>query len=251
MTTRWSASRAVSLGQFCLPFRFNRFHQIGPHYLDNSNPALNEIDNFGFTTPQDLKSYNQIPQAVGLYELPPYPALHDPSLHSLSLCTPPPPPQNSFTSTDSLVALSDSAPNFVQISRREFVCLLNGCNKHFTRISDLRRHHLSVHRKTSAFFCRFPLCNRAIRGFPRKDKRNDHEEKIHRREVLVPVSAPLLKLFKSGTDSLAFPRASSTITPHLSWTMCRVPIQQLSSVALLSMLSVLVTDPWASLSLYW
>ncbi|KAF2241685.1 hypothetical protein BU26DRAFT_524849 [Trematosphaeria pertusa] len=64
-------------------------------------------------------------------------------------------------------------------TRTSYICLYPNCNKRFSRIYDLRRHHRGKHEGTAEFTCRYPGCRRGIRGFPRKDKRDDHERKIH------------------------------------------------------------------------
>jgi hypothetical protein len=66
-------------------------------------------------------------------------------------------------------------------SARSFTCLADNCGRRFTRLSDLRRHHKSRHLQSMEYLCRASLvCSRATRGFSRKDKRKEHEWKIHR-----------------------------------------------------------------------
>ena len=61
------------------------------------------------------------------------------------------------------------------------ICLFNDCRTRCSRLSDLRRHHQTQHVRSIEYTCRAsPLCKRAKRGFPRKDKRNEHEWKIHK-----------------------------------------------------------------------
>ncbi|KAL1630727.1 hypothetical protein SLS54_000598 [Diplodia seriata] len=43
---------------------------------------------------------------------------------------------------------------------------------------DLERHQNNVHTQTKFFWCRYDGCGRG-RPFPRKDKRNEHERKVH------------------------------------------------------------------------
>jgi hypothetical protein len=62
-----------------------------------------------------------------------------------------------------------------------FTCVLDNCHKRISRLSDLPRHYESRHVRSNQYTCRAsPLCPRALRGFPRKDKRDDHERKVHR-----------------------------------------------------------------------
>jgi len=68
---------------------------------------------------------------------------------------------------------------FRTLGSNTFLCTFGGCGVYFTRISDLRRHHANKHARINNFFCRFPFCERCTRGFPRKDKRDEHERKVH------------------------------------------------------------------------
>jgi hypothetical protein len=72
-------------------------------------------------------------------------------------------------------------PQFRTIGQKAVICTYNNCGAQFTRRSDLRRHHNSVHLEAKTFFCGFNGCARAANGvgFSRKDKRNIHEKKIH------------------------------------------------------------------------
>ncbi|GME24401.1 hypothetical protein GTA08_BOTSDO04678 [Neofusicoccum parvum] len=61
----------------------------------------------------------------------------------------------------------------------KYFCLYQGCHSpFFKRIGDLERHQNNVHTQTKFFWCRSDECDRG-RPFPRKDKRNEHERKIH------------------------------------------------------------------------
>jgi hypothetical protein len=64
-------------------------------------------------------------------------------------------------------------------TKKIYVCTYKKCNKRFNRIHELHRHHRGTHEKILPFPCRTDGCARAKRGFPRKDKRNDHERKMH------------------------------------------------------------------------
>ncbi|KAF4541801.1 C2H2 domain containing protein [Lasiodiplodia theobromae] len=61
----------------------------------------------------------------------------------------------------------------------KYFCLHPGCrNPSFKRLGDLERHQNNVHAQTKFFWCRYSGCERG-RSFPRKDKRNEHERKVH------------------------------------------------------------------------
>src|SRR6266480_5254748 len=76
-------------------------------------------------------------------------------------------------------SISTVIPQYRALNRHDYICTYNGCNTHFTRISDLKRHHEAQHVRQNEYFCRFHGCRRMIRAFKRKDKRNEHEKKIH------------------------------------------------------------------------
>ncbi|KAL1632006.1 hypothetical protein SLS56_004051 [Neofusicoccum ribis] len=60
-----------------------------------------------------------------------------------------------------------------------YFCLHQGCHSPlFKRLGDLERHQNNVHTQTKFFWCRSDECDRG-KPFPRKDKRNEHERKIH------------------------------------------------------------------------
>jgi len=60
-----------------------------------------------------------------------------------------------------------------------YVCTYGDCNKKYSRMPDLRRHYRGSHLEDRRFKCRALGCERAIRGFPRRDKRDTHEKKMH------------------------------------------------------------------------
>jgi hypothetical protein len=72
-----------------------------------------------------------------------------------------------------------SQPAVQILGNKSFLCLYNKCASQFTRISDLKRHHFDKHVHVKYFYCRFAGCRRAKRGFSRKDKRDDHEKRVH------------------------------------------------------------------------
>jgi hypothetical protein len=62
---------------------------------------------------------------------------------------------------------------------RAFDCAYPYCGRRFARKQDLFRHERSVHHKDDTFACQIIQCPRFVRGFPRKDKRDEHERKVH------------------------------------------------------------------------
>ncbi|KAL0262540.1 hypothetical protein SLS55_001508 [Diplodia seriata] len=66
-----------------------------------------------------------------------------------------------------------------EMRNNKYFCLHAGCrNPSFKRLGDLERHQNNVHTQTKFFWCRYDGCDRG-RPFPRKDKRNEHERKVH------------------------------------------------------------------------
>jgi len=72
-----------------------------------------------------------------------------------------------------------SYPCLQILGEKSFKCIYNDCGSVFTRLSDLKRHHRGIHKRCVSFYCRFAGCQRARRGFSRKDKRDDHERRLH------------------------------------------------------------------------
>lgn len=65
------------------------------------------------------------------------------------------------------------------VTKKSYVCTYQQCNKEFSRIYDLHRHRRGIHERQAQFSCRYAGCPREVRAFPRKDKRDEHEKKIH------------------------------------------------------------------------
>ncbi|KAI4639507.1 uncharacterized protein J4E78_010918 [Alternaria triticimaculans] len=63
--------------------------------------------------------------------------------------------------------------------KRVYICTHTGCDKKYSRMPDLRRHYRGSHLDDRRFLCRALGCERAIHGFPRRDKRDVHEKKMH------------------------------------------------------------------------
>lgn len=53
------------------------------------------------------------------------------------------------------------------------------CNTVFARKSDLQRHIQTKHSQGHSHFCPFEDCDRSIEGYPRKDKLDEHNKKLH------------------------------------------------------------------------
>ena len=64
-------------------------------------------------------------------------------------------------------------------TKQVFACTYGACNNKYTRLQDLRRHHRGAHQGNHQFKCRASKCERAIRGFSRRDKRDSHEKSMH------------------------------------------------------------------------
>jgi uncharacterized Zn-finger protein len=60
-----------------------------------------------------------------------------------------------------------------------YVCTHENCNKKYSRMPDLRRHYRGAHQDDRRFKCRALGCERAVRGFPRRNKRDIHEQRMH------------------------------------------------------------------------
>ena len=84
-----------------------------------------------------------------------------------------------LASNESSSTSAISQPCLQILGKKSFKCIYNDCGSLFTRISDLKRHHQVIHERRVSFYCRFAGCRRAARGFCRKDKRDDHERRLH------------------------------------------------------------------------
>jgi hypothetical protein len=77
-------------------------------------------------------------------------------------------------------ANSFSNSTLIKLDNGRFQCTMDNCRRSFARKADATRHHRSKHLPVrDFFFCGWAGCERQLRGFPRKDKRDDHERKIH------------------------------------------------------------------------
>lgn len=79
----------------------------------------------------------------------------------------------------SLTADAIADISFRTETKTVYVCTYSDCNKTYSRMPDLRRHYRGSHLEDRQFKCRALGCERAIRGFSRRDKRDIHEKKMH------------------------------------------------------------------------
>jgi hypothetical protein len=78
-------------------------------------------------------------------------------------------------------ASDTSAIPFRIETKRVYICIFQNCNKRYGRLPELRRHQRGAHLDDRRWKCRITGCDRTTRGFPRRDKRDDHERKVHQR----------------------------------------------------------------------
>ncbi|KAK4447280.1 hypothetical protein QBC34DRAFT_382530 [Podospora aff. communis PSN243] len=71
----------------------------------------------------------------------------------------------------------------VQLADGTWRCAISTCNQTFKHHQELSRHHKSTRQQLQLYLCRSDGCERAIRGFARKDKRKDHEKVVHGSEL--------------------------------------------------------------------
>jgi hypothetical protein len=131
-------------------------------------PGFGSDHALGLLTPQppssNVDDLSKIPDFPATYA--PAPPIHDDNM------TPTPPPFIGH----------QQAPDDVQFhfkTKTVFICTYGNCNKEFGRKPELYRHHRSVHKTERPYKCRDTGCSRSVRGFPRTDKRDDHERKVH------------------------------------------------------------------------
>jgi len=89
---------------------------------------------------------------------------------------------------DSVPAKPDAVPikiGFV-LDNGRLSCSKPSCTRTFARVSDLKRHMKTIHGHSPQFWCRHADCRRSSsyqkassRPFTRRDKRDEHERKIH------------------------------------------------------------------------
>ena len=69
-------------------------------------------------------------------------------------------------------------------TKRVYICTHQDCNRKYGRLPELRRHQRGAHLDDRRWKCRSTGCERATRGFARRDKRDDHERKVHRQRAI-------------------------------------------------------------------
>lgn len=76
-------------------------------------------------------------------------------------------------------AATPTPPRYHVRTKKVFVCAWPHCGKEYSRRPDVERHHRGAHQFLDHHKCRKLGCERAIRGFSRKDKRGSHEQVMH------------------------------------------------------------------------
>ncbi|KAK4222447.1 hypothetical protein QBC38DRAFT_81903 [Podospora fimiseda] len=79
------------------------------------------------------------------------------------------------------VVSSSNNSSWIKLDNGKFKCNFNNCGRSFTRKADANRHYKLKHEVTGrdSFLCQWEGCERRLRGFSRKDKRDEHERKVH------------------------------------------------------------------------
>lgn len=67
-------------------------------------------------------------------------------------------------------------------TKQVYICTYGNCNKEYSRKPDLICHYRGAHLNDQRYKCRVPNCERSMRGFSRRDKRDTHERKVHMRQ---------------------------------------------------------------------
>jgi hypothetical protein len=142
-------------------------------FSDDPSAMLGKIPTFGFENEMDIPSnFNTVPDfpdfvSDGFADLFPY------NYDNGDMAIPAVLPNiinNGITGTNN----HRHSP-----AEKAFICTDLHCTRVFSRKQDLLRHELSVHQKDGSYKCQIAGCDRGFRGFPRKDKRDSHEWKIH------------------------------------------------------------------------
>ncbi|KAF2729539.1 hypothetical protein EJ04DRAFT_65945 [Polyplosphaeria fusca] len=85
--------------------------------------------------------------------------------------------------TPSNMSPPEATLSFRTETKTIYRCTFKDCGKTFSRQHELVRHHKGKHQNQEDHFCSVDKdCERATRGFSRKDKRNDHERQGHKRK---------------------------------------------------------------------
>ena len=69
----------------------------------------------------------------------------------------------------------------------DIMCRHADCGQPFGRLAELKRHYATAHAvQKPEYWCSQPLCDRSMAGgrpFHRKDKKREHERKVHHRGI--------------------------------------------------------------------
>lgn len=87
---------------------------------------------------------------------------------------------DTINNTDQSIDVNATIPYRIETT---YACLAPSCNKKYSRKPDLIRHYRGAHLHDQRHKCRVPGCERSTRGFPRRDKRDDHERKVQKRKT--------------------------------------------------------------------
>ncbi|KAL2068105.1 hypothetical protein VTL71DRAFT_16203 [Oculimacula yallundae] len=145
----------------------------------------------------DIDSNDQHPFAFKEYDNPPrIPSIRYHTITSTSGSEQPPPPASEQVQNDKSAKINrrcqwagcgetqrfpqDSAfKKHMDKHERPHKCTVPHCKAtDFTNLGDLKRHHRTVHRQGS-FFCPSLSCKRHVKGFGRKDNRDEHVKRVH------------------------------------------------------------------------
>jgi hypothetical protein len=91
-----------------------------------------------------------------------------------------PPTLEDTTGPETPTSASCALPFKIE-TKRIYICTHQSCNKKYARLTELRRHQRGAHLNDQRWKCRSTGCDRMRRGFSRRDKRDDHERKVHQR----------------------------------------------------------------------
>ena len=128
-------------------------HSTGVQILTCYTPASQDLaaqDDFGsashiFTphnySPCDLTAHDLSLPNIAFHNLSP----QDLASHNLAPHTHKPGLDNPSTRSVDNQIICGQEPHFVQLGSKDYLCVFKACGRHFTRSSDLKRHHLSIH----------------------------------------------------------------------------------------------------------
>lgn len=86
---------------------------------------------------------------------------------------------SSLASTSSADSSSSTDDHIRVETKKVFVRTYKDCNTRFSRKPELQRHFKGTHKREYLYLCRTFGCYRSVRGFPRREKRHDHEKSMH------------------------------------------------------------------------